>query len=105
MTETPETDKFWRPDSVNFMCSVVSFQKTMWLYILTVLLSVCVWKLVSWLFSYLRWYKDVCECLSHFPLTVDHHWFYGVVHLIKDGKSYFELMQKTAVKLKPKAVA
>ena len=76
----------------------------MWIYIFTVLLSVCVWKLVSWLYSYLRWYKDICKCLSHFPLAVDHHWFYGVVHLMKDGNSYFDLIQKTVVKSKAKAV-
>ena len=76
----------------------------MWIYILTVLLSVCIWKLGSRLLTYLSWYREICKCLSHFPLPVDHHWFYGVVHVVKDGNTYREVIQKTIEKSQPRAV-
>ena len=77
----------------------------MWIYISTVLLSICVLKFVNWLRSALRRYREICKCLSHFPLPVDNHWFYGVVHLLKDADDYFKLIQATVIKLHPKAVA
>lgn len=76
----------------------------MWIYIFTILLSVCFWKLGSRLLTAINWYREICKCLSHFPLPVDHHWFYGVAHIVKDGNTYCDVIQKTIDKSQPRAV-
>ena len=77
----------------------------MWIYILTVLLCVCIWKLGTKLLALILWYREICRCLSHFPLPVDHHWFYGIAHVVKDGNTYYEVIQKTVERWQPKAIS
>ena len=80
-------------------------QWEMWLYIFTIALCVCLWKLATGLWSLLKWYREIYKCLSHFPLPEDHHWLFGVAHVIKDGNAFYQVLQKTVDKMQPKAIA
>ena len=52
----------------------------MWVYILSVALCVCLWKVGK----ILQCYRLIHKALSEFPLPVDHHWFFGVAHLVSE---------------------
>ena len=73
----------------------------MWVYITAIVFCVCVWKLIV----LLRKYRKICNCLSHFLLPVDNHWFFGIAHTVKGSKTYLQALEKTVDKLQPKAVA
>ena len=57
-------------------------QKTMWVYIISVALCVCLWKVITGLGRTLQCYRLIYQALSKFPLPLDHHWFFGIAHLV-----------------------
>lgn len=77
----------------------------MWAYITTVVLCVCLWKVLTALGKALTFYTAIYKCLSHFPLPIGNHWFFGIAHLARDSEEYMQIVQMTVDKLQPKAIA
>ena len=83
-----------------------TFRKSkMWIYVSTVVLCICLWKLIARLATSLKTYREIFKCLSHFPVPVDNHSFFGIAHIAKDSETYLQALEKTVDKLQPKAVA
>ena len=78
-----------------------NFRLAMWVYITTLVLCICLWKVVA----KLQKYREICKCFSHFPVPLDHHWFFGIAHIVKGGETYIQVIGKTVDKLQPKAIA
>ena len=56
----------------------------MLLYVTSVILCVLLWKLMLRLKSSWTSYSAIAKALSNGPLPEEHHWFYGIAHLVSD---------------------
>lgn len=50
-------------------------------------------------------FKEISKALSGFRVPDEHHWFFGIAHLINSGESYVEICQRHVEKYRPKAFA
>ena len=53
------------------------------LYAVTAVLCIFLWKMSGWFLSYVHTRRAISKSLSHFPLPEEHHWFFGIAHLVR----------------------
>ena len=73
----------------------------MWVYLTTLAVCICLWKIVV----KLRKYAAICKSFSKFPVPLDHHWFFGIARVVIDVDTYIQAIQKTVDKFQPKVIS
>lgn len=66
----------------------------MWLYVLLGMMVVAALVKLRDFIKFWKSYFEIVRTSKHFPTHEDSHWFYGLIHLTTDYKSYLDLCHK-----------